>query len=840
MDLLKEQLWIEEEGHLEAKAKYLRQVGSEGEGLLNTMGESLVAICAPVLADVFKEWRDEVGRGKGASRKLWFRDLNVDSLGVAIVTLRTMLQKTNYRSTKVNPSINSVCMAIHEALYIEDAYQMVRKANKGNIVAGNINSAKSKFNKNLDEELGKHVSFKKRKNLIELARNTYTDFEAQEADDKLLKGKVLLELAMKMKAPLTRDSKILSPLFVTERRDGRMIRLEMSEDLSNYLLKYKQFKAGNAVDLKPMVVPPLPWSGIFGGGYRTLRCQLKAPLIRTMKTRVYKDSDFAPSIYKACNVIQNTPWKINKGVYAVMRYCYDNELQIADLPVLLSELELPPSVPNEEWEEMTPVQKKAVMTERKAKRSFIESQRSKVVAFGSKMTMCMKFLKYPELYFPHSFDFRGRIYPVATPVNPQSDKYGQALLTFAKKKKLGVDGVKWWKIHGANCWGLDKESYEDRVSWIGENHDLILSWAKEPLKHREDWSKADDPWNFLAFALEYAEAHSKGCPEVDYESSLPIKLDATSSGLQHYSAIFRDQEGALATNLTSDENRQDIYGLVAKEAKLQGVSLLTEGIAEGLSKQILRTAMERLDRSTCKPATMCLPYGITEYGSITDTIEMVGEGLFGNTIRDLPVTSRYNHSAWIARRILGGVSSVVTSAVIGMQWLKDSEKAIQAVNKDNQYLKYFTRLGFPSQQTYNKSTSKRVNTFLGKTRVVLVVKKAVSDVDKRKSQSSIAPNYIHSMDATHLLMTALKAHDAGGMRDFSFIHDSFGVHASDTEDFSRIIRETFVTLYKGDVLEDLRNQWLTQFPTADIPEVPKTAYGTYELEEVLKSRYFFS
>jgi DNA-directed RNA polymerase len=843
MNLLKEQLWIEEEGHLEAKAKYLRQVGHEGEGLLNTMGESIVAICAPVLADLYKKWRDETLPGKAGNKKKWFRTLEVDSLGVALVTLRTILQKTTYGSTGASPSVTSVAIAIYKAVHIEDSYQKVRKASKGKMVAGKESSAKKSFNKNFDAELAKHVSFVKRKRLIDHARETYVNFEEIEAENKFLAGMCLLDLSMKMMAPLSRDRSKLFPLFVVEQDAKSRKKLVMSEALSSYLLKYKQFKAGNAVNLKPMVVPPLPWSGIFGGGYRTLKCQMKLPLIRTDKTRVYKDSDFSPLIYKACNVIQATPWSINKKVYTIMRYCYDNELSIAELPVNLQELRLPPSLPEDEWEALTKTERTNYMSKRKAIREFIDSQRSKVIAFGSKMSMCMKFIKYDKLYFPHSFDFRGRIYPVNTPVNPQADKFGQALLHFHNKKRLGESGVKWWKVHGANCWGIDKAPYEERVQWIDDNHDFIIRCAKEPLKLHEEWAKADDPWNFLAFAFEYASAHSKGIPEEDYESSLPVKLDATSSGLQHYSAIFRDAEGALATNLTKDKQRMDIYGLVAKEAKLAGVLDLDTGGLErddGVDVGIARNLLGRLSRGHTKPATMCLPYGITEYGAITDTIELADAGDYGKFLRDADAVTTYRYCAWITRHILAGVSKVVTSAVVGMDWLKSAEKSIQKVNKNHEYIKYFTRLGFPSQQTYNKSYTKRVNTFLGKTRCQINVSKPMREVDKRKSQSSIAPNYVHSMDATHLLMTALKSAEVLGIQDFSFIHDSFGVHACDTEAFSRVIRETFVTLYSTDVLTDLRNQWLTQFPTAEIPPVPKEHYGDFNLDEVKESRYFFS
>ena len=38
----------------------------------------------------------------------------------------------------------------------------------------------------------------------------------------------------------------------------------------------------------------------------------------------------------------------------------------------------------------------------------------------------------------------------------------------------------------------------------------------------------------------------------DYECRVPVALDATCSGLQHYSAMFRDSVGGYYTNLIDD------------------------------------------------------------------------------------------------------------------------------------------------------------------------------------------------------------------------------------------------------------------------------------------------
>jgi len=52
------------------------------------------------------------------------------------------------------------------------------------------------------------------------------------------------------------------------------------------------------------------------------------------------------------------------------------------------------------------------------------------------------------------------------------------------------------------------------------------------------------------------------------------------------------------------------------------------------------------------------------------------------------------------------------------------------------------------------------------------------------------------------------------------------------------LRTEFVKLHKKDMLKDLLGQWQKQFPDAKFPDLPER--GNLDLDEVLKSPYFFS
>jgi DNA-directed RNA polymerase, mitochondrial len=78
--------------------------------------------------------------------------------------------------------------------------------------------------------------------------------------------------------------------------------------------------------------------------------------------------------------------------------------------------------------------------------------------------------------FPTYFDFRGRLYANTAFLNPQGEDSARGLLEFSKGKPLGSGGYAWLKVHIANCWGEDKVSLEDRVTWT-EEHKMIFRCA---------------------------------------------------------------------------------------------------------------------------------------------------------------------------------------------------------------------------------------------------------------------------------------------------------------------------------------------------------------------------
>lgn len=76
-----------------------------------------------------------------------------------------------------------------------------------------------------------------------------------------------------------------------------------------------------------------------------------------------------------------------------------------------------------------------------------------------------------------------------------------------------------------------------------------------------------------------------------------------------------------------------------------------------------------------------------------------------------------------------------------------------------------------------------------------------SEVDAKKQATAFPPNFIHSLDATHMMLTALECR--ANNLTFASVHDSYWTHASTIDHMSIIIRDTFIALHGSNILERL-------------------------------------
>ena len=130
------------------------------------------------------------------------------------------------------------------------------------------------------------------------------------------------------------------------------------------------------------------------------------------------------------------------------------------------------------------------------------------------------------------------------------------------------------------------------------------------------------------------------------------------------------------------------------------------------------------------------------------------------------------------------------------------------------------------------------------------LKKIFLKPNTMKQRNGFPPNFVHSLDSTHMMLTSLYLWTRGCT--FSSVHDCYWTHASDVDIMNQVCREQFVNLHQQPILNDLskhfQNVYLDEnLPISDITmskakqlfsDVP--AKGKLDLEVVKKSVYFFS
>ena len=177
------------------------------------------------------------------------------------------------------------------------------------------------------------------------------------------------------------------------------------------------------------------------------------------------------------------------------------------------------------------------------------------------------------------------------------------------------------------------------------------------------------------------------------------------------------------------------------------------------------------------------------------------------------------------------------------KWLRDGDRKLKALSPRGRPVCWTSPSGFPVVQAKWLYPEER----LGSKRLYgeyLYQDKSQPEIglDRIKQRSGITPNFVHALDAAHMILT-VNALRRNKLRDFAVIHDSYAVHACDVDTLNRTLRKTFVDIYRTDVLSTF---WeAVKCANRGVPELttvgpPPRRRGKWPIEAVLRSRYFFS
>ena len=606
-------------------------------------------------------------------------------------------------------------------------------------------------------------------------------------------GRELLKLA--------RETNLVSiALDKTEKKLKRPNVVILNKEFSLQILNDRDVLSYLATPVfSPMICPPNDWDDVFGGGYLLNVTASDSSLVKHNRKREIrdgikraKDNHGLDSTFKAVNALQKTPWRINRNVYDAMQ--------------------------------------KALQT-KGFKLPHLHNPRDKderKLRYGLRLTEAARFLDEERIYFPYTLDYRGRAYCQPQTLNYQLDDIGRSLLEFADAKPLGEEGVKWLKIHLANCWGKgeDKKPFSGREDWVQIFTPLILQSAENPIETKW-WRDADEPWKFLAACYDWKSVTNHGPDTLSY---LPIAVDGTCNGFQHISALRRHKQGAELTNLEPADCPKDLYTDVSNMFMETIQKDAYNGILE--AKDFLAAIKDFLEqapgnkRKMIKMPVLATPYGISKKGIAEYFRNVFLDGHF-------EYERRVVISEYLAKKLKTSIRKTIRPGTKLMAWFR---KIAFKLAKENLPIEWTAPTGFIVVQAEWRT---RTRSIPGKPSITLTEKIRPQKLSGIQQALKVVANFIHSLDAAHLVLTINRLACEENLTHFGVVHDSYAVHGCDILKLNRVLREEFVQMHK--------NLDLAKFPNRDdfmaankIEFEPPPSHEEFDIEEVLKSEYFFS
>ena len=843
-DLIQKQVAAEEKMQESGAASFIKAQDANAESGKASENASSIAIIKKYITPISEsivEFSQKSLRGKAGVNATSINLLSLittpkgafDADRIALTAISTVFDTVTARDTT---SRQTLYTAIGKALEDEAKFDYARNLGDGKWLDWKMKQFKEEHHSYHNMKTSLNFSMNKF-----AERNSIEPFQKWSVSDKVSVGMVIYHL-------ITTAAPIVEEYTVTVNNKS-VVSVCFTPETMQFMDAFKKAVAKGFVKYRPMTIEPVAWTGFNKGGYLTI----ELPFV---KDSTYVDNsqvDFS-TMMKAVNNIQNTPWKINKRMFNLI-----NELSLSNRDVTNSNgsilwfssasaatvvrpeiLDNQEMVNTEEFKVALREYKEARVTQIKEdlKRNSVWNNQHEALAIAN------EFLDEQYIYFPHNLDFRGRVYPIPGILNPQGSDPIRSLLTFAEGKILTDDGSWWLCVAIAGLYGYDKVSLNDRAEWTMNNYEtLIKPVAVDPMGTIELWGLADSPFQFVAACMEYhgfVQAVSKG---EDYVCNLPIQVDGKCNGVQHHSMMTRDQDAAAEVGLIPTAVPGDIYKKVAKAA----FEFIKQDIKAGTFKDDDEElaakawfAMGEIPRGIAKKPTMTFCYGSGTYGYI----RQIQESLYGMPVSKRPQGDIFKLSAYLAKVITKALAGSIEGAAQSMQFLKSTANLwakSQVMANTHMPLTWVTPAGFTVSQKYCESECQEYKARLGTSRIKVRIYADTDKLDVSKMASSMAPNFVHSIDASHLVLTVIKCAERYGMAAFSVIHDSFGCHPSDMDRMVECIKEVIVEIHSTLLLQDLADEVSSKLPS-ELTElmIQAPVVGTLDIQKVLESDFVFA
>uniref|UniRef100_A0A8C2SC68 DNA-directed RNA polymerase n=1 Tax=Capra hircus TaxID=9925 RepID=A0A8C2SC68_CAPHI len=591
----------------------------------------------------------------------------------------------------------------------------------------------------------------------------------------------------------------------------------------------------------PMLCPPLPWTSPHSGAFLLSPTKMMRSLEGTQQHQLLLERCPPAELHGALDALTqlgNCAWRVNGRVLdLVLDLFRDKGCPRLGVPSPPTEAPRPPEGRQAPkgclLPEASPADK-AEMRRELARRLKVAREMQSLRADALYRLSLAQHLRNHVFWLPHNMDFRGRTYPCSPHFNHLGSDLARALLEFAQGRPLGPHGLDWLKIHLVNLTGLKKrESLQTRRDYADAVMEDILDSAERPMTGRKWWMEADEPWQTLACCMEIAQVVHSPDPTT-YISHFPVHQDGSCNGLQHYAALGRDSTGATSVNLSPSDLPQDVYSEVAAQVEVFRKQDAKQGV------RVAQVLEGFISRKVVKQTVMTVVYGVTRYGGRLQIERRLRE------LEDFPQEFVWEASHYLVRQVFNSLQEMFSGTRSIQRWLTESARLISLTGSA---VEWITPLGVPIIQPYHRDSKVMIKGGLQS----LTFSSSVDTNQKPntlKQKNGFPPNFIHSLDSTHMMLTALHCYRKG--LTFVSVHDCFWTHAADVGVMNQVCREQFVRLHSQPILHDLsrfllkrfcpdsrtsKSMWVSRLKDT-LLSVPPT--GTFDLEQVKHSTFFFS
>ncbi len=620
-----------------------------------------------------------------------------------------------------------------------------------------------------------------------------------------------------------------------------VLHVGMSEDMLNFLRqRVDEYLHTIAPSKLPMLCRPVDWTEDSYGGFMDFTMRGKRRMSR-MSTdgdgdRLEDTNLLGDLQLAALNTLQHNEWKINATVFDTMVELWQRGEAFGSAPSSESS-EIEDMGPRPDKGEDPEAYAKWMDARAKAWGSWYQNENARIqhalrVREGGKL----KPFTFWHAYF---CDFRGRAYSDSYLIHPQGGDLDKALLKAAAPREVTSSGIYWIKVNLANLFGVDKVSFDDRVQFVDDNVDKWRRIAADPIGTRAEWeddaSKKNATFQRLAAIADLIMALDQGLTEV------PVQLDGSCNGIQHWAALTRDDNIGPRVNLTPGDKPQDVYQLVADKCADICMSIDDD---HGWNNRFIahysqETGEFKIPRKVPKRSVMCDPYGISNH-SVTKYV--INEGHM-NWLDD-PKDVR-NAGTAMGKLIVSAKAEAMEHCNHGKEYVK--LLCGWVAGETGKPLTWITPSGFTAVNMYSASEQRKSRDRIWAKDFTFAREYALSfgnftpEYDDKAAISAMPPNYVHSLDAAHMFLVLFTLTNMG-VEFYSMIHDSFGVLAPDVPMLRDVIKDTFYEIHKEDQLAKLRDHAeaiVGKRLPEDHPARKHECRGQLDIADVLRSDYIF-